>query len=67
MPRPVPPALAKLGITRIESNLQPGQAVDFSQAFLRIFRPEIEAHFSKRKERGDGDNDAGERAGGAGA
>lgn len=66
MARPVPPSIAKLGITRVESNLEPGQEVDFIPALMRIFRTEIEARFCNGKERGDGDKST-ERAGGSGA
>lgn len=45
--RPMPPALAKRGITGVTDNLQPGQEVNFVQSLFWAFRPELEARFLK--------------------
>lgn len=42
MSRPVPAALAKLGIAGMSDNLPAGASLDIAKDFVRIFRPEIE-------------------------
>lgn len=49
MARPVPAALSKLGIREIRDNLGPDQVPDWTPAFVRIFRPELEERFNSRK------------------
>ena len=43
--RSAPAALAKRGITTLSDNLQPGEALSISRAFITFFRPELEARF----------------------
>jgi hypothetical protein len=43
--RHVPAAVAKHGITTLTDNLQPGEALSISRAFITFFRPELEARF----------------------
>lgn len=47
MTRPVPPSLAKRGITGVVHNLQPGQEVNFVKPLFWAFREELEARFLK--------------------
>lgn len=47
MTRPVPPSLAKRGITGVSHNLQPGQEVNFVKPLFWAFREELEARFLK--------------------
>lgn len=42
MSRSAPASIAKLGITSVVDNLGPDQSVNFTAAFVRIFRTEIE-------------------------
>ncbi|MCB5187395.1 hypothetical protein LG200_05170 [Methylobacillus caricis] len=41
--KPVPPAVARRGLNEVRDNLQPGDALDVTSFFLRIFRSDIEA------------------------
>jgi hypothetical protein len=41
--RPAPSSLSKRGITTLSDNLQPGEQVSISRAFINVFRPELEA------------------------
>lgn len=45
MSKTIPASLSRLGITGLSDNLQPGQEVNFSKAFVSIFRTELEAIF----------------------
>lgn len=45
--RPIPPSLAKRGITGVTHNLQPGQEVNWVKPLFWAFREELEARFLK--------------------
>lgn len=47
MSRPIPPSLAKRGITGVTDNLQPGQEVAWVKPFFWAFREELEERFLK--------------------
>lgn len=47
MARPIPPSLAKRGITQVTDNLQPGQEVNWVKPLFWVFREELEARLLK--------------------